>query len=61
MTFRTRQPCSLLPPHGLKRARPFPCGWRCDRHTPSAVQGKPEPPGPLPRRTAPDTATTKGD
>jgi len=29
-------------PHGLKRARPYPCGWLCDRHTPRALQGLPE-------------------
>lgn len=31
-------------PHGLTRARLYPCGWRCDRHTPAALQGRPEPP-----------------
>jgi hypothetical protein len=34
-------------PHGLKRARPYPAGWRCDRHAPWALAGQPEPqPGP---------------
>ena len=34
-------------PHGLKRARLYPAGWRCDRHTPRALQGLPEiPTGP---------------
>lgn len=34
-------------PHGLFRARLYPCGWRCDRHTPNAIRGLPEaPPGP---------------
>lgn len=35
--------------HG--RTRPFPCGPRCEAHTPAALAGKPEPPpgrGPLP-------------
>lgn len=43
-----RQPCDMpLFPHGLHRARLYPCGWRCDRHTPRALQGLPEiPPGP---------------
>lgn len=34
-------------PHGLQAARLYPCGWRCDRHTPAAMAGRPEtPPGP---------------
>lgn len=43
-----RRPCDVpWLPHGLLRARPFPCGWRCNRHTPNAVRGLPEsPPGP---------------
>lgn len=42
------RPCgSLGLPHGLRYARFYPCGWRCSKHTPAAVQGKPEaPPGP---------------
>lgn len=45
---RRRRPCDVpWHPHGLKRARPYPCGMRCDKHTPAALQGKPEPqPGP---------------
>ena len=31
-------------PHGLTYARLYPRGWCCDRHTPSALQGRPEPP-----------------
>ncbi|MER6821629.1 hypothetical protein ABT316_19225 [Streptomyces cellulosae] len=23
-------------PHGLRYARLYPCGWRCDRHAPRA-------------------------
>lgn len=30
--------------HGLLRARLYPRGWCCDRHTPSALAGHPEPP-----------------
>lgn len=34
-------------PHGLLRARLYPAGWRCNRHTPAATAGRPEaPPGP---------------
>jgi len=44
----TRQPCDVPSyPHSLTRARLYPCGWRCGRHTPRAIQGLPEiPPGP---------------
>jgi len=38
-------------PHGLQKARLYACGWRCDRHAPWALAGRPEPlpgPGPLP-------------
>jgi hypothetical protein len=44
----TRRPCDVpWLPHGLKRARLYPAGWRCNRHTPNAVRGLPElPPGP---------------
>lgn len=39
------RPCgSLGLPHGLRYARFYPCGWRCERHTPSAERGRPEPP-----------------
>ncbi|MCR8947380.1 hypothetical protein NW249_35435 [Streptomyces sp. OUCMDZ-4982] len=31
-------------PHGLAYARRYVTGWRCDRHTPSALRGLPEPP-----------------
>ncbi len=45
---RRRRACDVpWFPHGLKKARPYPCGWRCDRHTPNALAGRPEtPPGP---------------
>lgn len=50
MTSRTKAapPCeSLGQPHGVRRARLYPAGWLCDRHTPNAVRGLPEvPPGP---------------
>lgn len=48
----SRQPCdSLGLPHALPTThpytRPYVCGWRCARHTPSAERGLPEaPPGP---------------
>lgn len=42
---RRPPPCAdLALPHGLTRARLYPCGWYCDRHTPAARQGRPEPP-----------------
>ncbi|MER7696201.1 hypothetical protein [Streptomyces sp. NPDC096095] len=31
-------------PHGLVYARRYVIGYRCDRHTPSALRGLPEPP-----------------
>ncbi|MFJ3705059.1 MULTISPECIES: hypothetical protein [unclassified Streptomyces] len=38
---------SVRQPHALRPARLYPCGWRCDLHTPAALQGRPEPePGP---------------
>ncbi|MFG2993984.1 hypothetical protein ACGFZK_32615 [Streptomyces sp. NPDC048257] len=45
---RSPRPCeALLLPHSLQPARLYPCGWRCDRHTPNALAGRPEtPPGP---------------
>ncbi|MGX1223168.1 hypothetical protein [Streptomyces ambofaciens] len=45
---RLRQACDVpWPGHGLQYARPYPCGWRCDRHAPWAMAGQPEPlPGP---------------
>ncbi|MCZ7414285.1 hypothetical protein [Streptomyces sp. WMMC897] len=43
-----KHPCALLlQPHGLRRPQLYPCGWRCDRHAPWALAGRPEtPPGP---------------
>lgn len=33
--------------HAPGPARPYPCGWRCDLHSPWALAGQPEPqPGP---------------
>jgi len=48
MTARRRRPCGVpWFPHGLQWARPYVCGWRCDRHAPWALAGRPEPlPGP---------------
>lgn len=45
---RRRRPCAMpWSGHGLTYARPYPCGWRCDRHSPWALAHQPEPqPGP---------------
>ena len=45
---RRRLPCDVpWLPHGLRRARLYAAGWRCDRHSPNAIRGLPEaPPGP---------------
>lgn len=41
-------PCQTPEPrHSLTRARLYPAGWLCDRHSPWAQRGLPEPkPGP---------------
>ncbi|MFI7239314.1 hypothetical protein [Streptomyces cyaneofuscatus] len=31
-------------PHGFAYARRYVPGWKCDRHTPNALRGLPEPP-----------------
>lgn len=42
---RRRRPCDVPQhPHSLNRARLYPCGWRCDLHTPNAIRGLPEVP-----------------
>lgn len=41
---RRPPPCNSLGTHGLRRARLYACGWRCDSHTPAAQAGRPEPP-----------------
>lgn len=43
---RTRpRPCGDVGlPHGLVYARRYVTGYRCDRHTPNALRGLPEPP-----------------
>ncbi|MFE6816037.1 hypothetical protein [Streptomyces sp. NPDC057677] len=47
MKRRPFRPCELSGPHGLGRPRLYVTGWRCDRHTPAALAGRPEaPPGP---------------
>ncbi|MEU0332202.1 hypothetical protein [Streptomyces sp. NPDC006193] len=39
--------CDVPAEHAPGPARPYPCGWRCDRHAPWAAAGQPEPqPGP---------------
>lgn len=41
---RVRRPCDVpWFPHGLRKARPYACGWRCNRHAPWAVAGQEEP------------------
>jgi hypothetical protein len=43
-----RRPCDVpWLPHGLLRARLYPAGWRCNRHTPNAIRGLPEAPSGL--------------
>lgn len=47
--MRRRPPPCQTPsaPHSLRRARLYPSGWECDRHSPWARRGLPEPlPGP---------------
>ena len=56
--MKKRPACDLpLHPHGLLRARLYPCGWRCDKHTPNALRGLPEVPAgpgwPIHRKEAP--------
>ncbi|MEV0441856.1 hypothetical protein AB0I84_06095 [Streptomyces spectabilis] len=44
----SRQPCDYAHlPHAYTYARPYLTGLRCARHTPAALNGRPEsPPGP---------------
>ncbi|MCR3732213.1 hypothetical protein FHS35_009131 [Streptomyces umbrinus] len=45
-----RQPCEIPQlPHSLN-SRLYPCGWRCDRHSPWGLQNKPKPGTPTPPR-----------
>ncbi|MFJ5888121.1 hypothetical protein [Streptomyces californicus] len=46
MKRQTRpRPCGDLGlPHGLAYARRYLTGWKCDKHTPNALRGLPEPP-----------------
>lgn len=58
---RARRACDVpWLPHDLTYARPYPCGWRCDRHSPWALAKQPEPePGPgWPSRRPPITDQT---
>ncbi|MFE6379204.1 hypothetical protein [Streptomyces roseolus] len=41
---RRPPPCDHVGQHGLLRARLYRTGWCCDRHTPAAQAGRPEPP-----------------
>jgi hypothetical protein len=45
---REPQPCNVpTGDHSPGNARFYPCGWRCDQHSPWALAGRPEPqPGP---------------
>lgn len=46
---RRRRPCNVpQAPHDLTYARLYPCGWRCDRHSPWALAGRPGPESPAP-------------
>lgn len=37
-----RHPCDVpAPPHSLTYSRFYPCGWRCDRHSPAAMAAWP--------------------
>ncbi|QFR00743.1 hypothetical protein F9278_36320 [Streptomyces phaeolivaceus] len=42
---RRRPPPCEIPsvPHSLTYARPYPCGWRCDRHSPWGLAGHKSP------------------
>jgi hypothetical protein len=53
---RTPQPCDVpTGEHSTAPARLYPCGWRCDRHSPWARAGLPEPsPRPDPAAAAAD-------
>lgn len=44
-------PAPGTPWHDLTHARPYPCGWRCDRHSPWARAGWPGPTRPVPKET----------
>ena len=61
MRRRNRPPAceSVALPHGLTYARFYISGWRCNRHTPAAEKGRPEPPPgpgwPIHRQSASDT------
>jgi hypothetical protein len=55
-----RPSCEALSlPHAITYARLYVCGWRCARHTPNAMAGRPEPPPgpgwPIHRQPPPDS------
>lgn len=59
---RRRRPCEVpCGPHSLTYARLYVGGWLCDRHSPWARAGRPEPqPGPgWPIHRPPATYQTK--
>lgn len=44
---RRRPACDVpQPSHDLTYARLYPCGWRCDRHSPWALAGRTAPESP---------------
>lgn len=46
MTDHRARPCPVPDEHAGP-VHPYPCGWRCDRHAPWAIAGRPKPqPGP---------------
>jgi hypothetical protein len=45
-------------PHDLTYARLYPCGWRCDRHSPWALAGRPRP-GTVRLAPTPDTTPSR--
>lgn len=54
---RRPRPCDVpATPHDLTYARPYPCGWRCDRHSPWALAGRDGPESPAAPLTAPAPA-----
>ncbi|MEU9558024.1 hypothetical protein [Streptomyces fumanus] len=62
MTGRAPEPCDVPDPGHDGAVRFYVTGWRCDAHSPWAVQGLPAPaPGPGPiytYRAAPAAETT---
>lgn len=53
--------CGVTACAGADRVRPYPCGWRCARCSPSALAGVPDPDEMLRRHRAVLAATTNTD